>query len=62
MIVEMLALALIAVAVFAYVMAPIVLPRRERDIRTDEEARPVSAEDEQPEAVLPEKQPVHDLS
>ncbi|CAN5498668.1 MAG: hypothetical protein H0V47_14895 [Chloroflexia bacterium] len=62
MIVEMLLLVLIAAAVFAYVLAPIVLPGGEREIRTDEDARLVSVEQEEPESIVPEKQPAHDLS
>jgi flagellar biosynthesis/type III secretory pathway M-ring protein FliF/YscJ len=62
MIVEMLALLLIAIVVFAYVLAPIVLPRREREIQTDEDASATGADGEEAEAVVPEKQPVHDLS
>lgn len=60
MIVEMLLLVLIAVAVFAYVLAPIVLHRRE--VETVDDTDPVSAEDEAPEAVAAEKQPAHDRS
>lgn len=60
MVVEMLLLALIAVAVFAYVLAPILLPRR--DVEAVDDPLPVSAEDEEPEAVAAEKQPIHDLS
>lgn len=61
MIVEMLALLIIAVVVFAYVLAPIVLPRRDREIPT-EDTSVAGVDGEDAEAVVPEKQPVHDLS
>lgn len=60
MIVEMLVLVLMAVAAFAYVLAPVVRPRRE--VETVEDTDPASAEDEAAEAVAAEKQPVPDRS
>ncbi len=59
MIVEMLLLLLIALAVFAYVLAPIVLPRQEAEAAED---AALAVSDEAPEPASAEKQPVHDLS
>lgn len=56
MIVEMLLLALIALAAFAYVLAPIVMPRQSAMTLDD----PPSAVDTEHSAV--EKQPAHDPS
>lgn len=60
MIFEMLALVLIAVMVFGYVLAPIVLHREQFEIV--EEADLANAEVEAVETVAAEKQPVHDRS
>lgn len=52
MVVEMLLLVLIAVVVFAFVLAPLVTSQRESEILDEQEAESASAD----------KQPIHDRS
>lgn len=60
MIIEMLLLAFIAIAVFVYVLAPIVFPHNEPD--TAHDAQQERADDNTSEQSSVEKHPVHDLS
>lgn len=60
MILEMLLLVLMALAAFAYVLAPIVMPGRERVTIEEESAE--RDEEAVPECVTGEQRPVHDLS
>lgn len=59
MVIEMVLLVLIALAVFAYVLSPIVFPRHETAVVDD--PLHTGAEDEDPEPAA-DKQPAHERS